>query len=108
MLWFKCSENLDMNQPQWQPSPQQLTLIRRYSRSLEEGEAALFAGAGLSQAAGFVDWKRLLKEVAEDLDLNIDLEPDLVAVAQFHLNSKQNRNFLNQMVIDQFARQAGL
>jgi hypothetical protein len=31
--------------------------IRDYSRKLMDGRAALFAGAGLSRAAGYVDGK---------------------------------------------------
>ncbi len=46
--------------------------IRRYSNSLLEGNAALFAGAGLSIPAGFADWRKLLKEIAQDLGLDVE------------------------------------
>ena len=42
-------------------------LFNEYTRALREDAAALFVGAGLSVGAGFVDWKTLLKEIAEDL-----------------------------------------
>lgn len=74
---------------EWQPSKQQQRFIRDYSKAIESGDAALFAGAGLSRPAGFVDWKGLLKGIAADLELNVDKESDLVAVAQYHLNTKK-------------------
>nr|WP_210273501.1 SIR2 family protein [Rhizobium leguminosarum] len=65
------------------------------------GNAAVFAGAGLSVPAGFVDWRNLLRPLADDLDLDIDRETDLVAVAQFHVNAHgANRHKLHQAVID--------
>ena len=35
-------------------------LIKDYSRAIHEGNAAIFAGAGLSRSSGYVDWKELL------------------------------------------------
>jgi hypothetical protein len=72
-------------------TPEQGTFIRKYSKYLEEGNAALFAGAGLSRAAGFVDWKGLFGEIAGDLGLDVNLEPDRVALAQYDFNHRQNR-----------------
>jgi hypothetical protein len=57
--------------------------VKDHLKELNEDNAAIFAGAGLSVPAGYVDWKRLLRPVAEKLDLNVDYEQDLVAVAQF-------------------------
>jgi hypothetical protein len=36
---------------------------KEYTQALDEGYAALFAGAGLSRPSGFVDWKELLKDI---------------------------------------------
>jgi hypothetical protein len=81
--------------------------IRDYGRCLIERRAALFAGAGLSRSAGFVDWKGLLRGFARDLDLEIDRETDLVALAQYHTNEQQgNRAELNNILIQQFTQQA--
>jgi len=76
--------------------------LKEYSRALREGDAALFVGAGISRAAGYVDWKQLLKEIAEELELDIDRETDLVALAQFHVNRRGGRDRLNQLLIDEF------
>ena len=46
--------------------------LKEYTRALRDGHAALFVGAGVSRAAGYVDWKSLLQEIAEDLELDID------------------------------------
>ncbi len=82
--------------------------IRRYSASLLEGNAALFAGAGLSIPAGFADWRKLLKEIAEDLQLDIEREHDLVAVAQYEVNRKGTRDSLDEAIVRQFNREARL
>nr|VFK10618.1 MAG: hypothetical protein BECKLPF1236A_GA0070988_100411 [Candidatus Kentron sp. LPFa]VFK26697.1 MAG: hypothetical protein BECKLPF1236C_GA0070990_100383 [Candidatus Kentron sp. LPFa] len=73
----------------WKPTREQSQFIKRYAEVLGSGDAALFAGAGLSRAAGYVDWRALLKEIAIDLDPDIDRESDLVALAQYHLNEKR-------------------
>ncbi len=82
--------------------------IRRYSASLLEGNAALFAGAGLSIPAGFADWRKLLKEIAEDLQLDIEREHDLIAVAQYEANRKGTRDSLDEAIVRQFNREARL
>lgn len=78
--------------------------IRDYSRAIKSGNAAVFAGAGLSRPSGFVDWKGLLREIADDLKLNIDRETDLVGIAQFHLNEKKTRSHLNDKLIEEFTK----
>ncbi|KPY89108.1 SIR2 family protein [Pseudomonas syringae pv. tagetis] len=81
-----------------------LRLIDTLSTELEEGNLAIFAGAGFSQGAGFVNWKTLLRPVAEELDLDIDKETDLVALAQYHANSNAtNRSKLDQMLVTEFS-----
>jgi len=80
------------------------TFINKFVKELEEENAAIFAGAGLSVAAGFVSWKTLLAPIAHELGLNIDTETDLVSIAQYHCNEKQNRAGLNQELMEQFSR----
>src|SRR5258708_30320244 len=78
------------------------TFLKEYTRALRDGDAAMFVGAGISRAAGYVDWKQLLKEIAEELELDIDRETDLVALAQFHVNRRGGRGRLNQLPLDEF------
>lgn len=77
--------------------------IDLYLKDLREGNAAIFAGAGLSVSAGFVNWRELLRDIAAELNLNIDRESDFVAIAQYHVNSKgQNRGQLNKVILEEF------
>jgi len=79
-------------------------LVREYSKKIMEGRGALFAGAGLSRDAGFVDWKELLREIADDLELEVDREYDLIALAQYHQNRQRNRDKLNKKLILEFTK----
>lgn len=76
--------------------------IREYSRALVEGYAAIFAGAGLSRASGYVNWKELLKPLASDIGLDINKESDLVAVAQYYKNEHGGRAGINQTILNKF------
>ncbi len=79
--------------------------ITDFLKEIEENNAAVFAGAGLSAASGHVDWKALLKDFADELGLDIDREHDLVALTQFHLNrNANNRHTLNQKIANEFHR----
>ena len=81
-----------------------MRLIDHLSKELAEGNLAVFAGAGFSRAAGFVDWKTLLKPIADDLDLDVEREWDLVTLAQYHANTNAtNRSKLNQMLVTEFS-----
>ena len=75
------------------------------TRELQERNVAIFAGAGLSVASGFVDWKGLLKPLADELRLDVDREHDLVRVAQYHVNHHgSNRNDLTNAILNGFSR----
>src|ERR1043165_2228444 len=78
--------------------------LKDFTTALDEGYAALFAGAGLSRPSGYVDWKELLRGVADDLGLSVDVETDLISLAQFHVNVRQGRTRLNQLVVDEFTK----
>jgi len=83
-------------------------LIRELTKELKEENLAVFVGAGLSAPAGFVSWTELLRPVAEELKLDVDKEiNDLVSLAQYYINENNgNRGRLNQMLIDEFCRDA--
>lgn len=79
--------------------------IRVYAKELEEQNAAIFAGAGLSVGAGFVNWAELLRSTAIELGLDVDLEYDLVSLAQYHVNEAGgNRAKLNRILIEEFSK----
>lgn len=77
--------------------------IDHFVEEIREGNAAVFAGAGLSAASGFVNWRDLVRPLGEGIGLNVDNEHDLIAVAQYYYNQKgRNRNRINQLLIEGF------
>jgi len=84
------------------------TFVREYVAAIHDESAAVFAGAGLSIPAGFVNWKALLRNIARDVGLDVDQETDLVAVAQYHLNEQGSRHKLNQALVSEFSAKATL
>lgn len=78
------------------------SFINDYVEKLREGNATILIGSGLSKAAGFVDWKGLLKDLATELGLRIEDENDLISIAQFHKNFKQNRNRIDEKIVNEF------
>lgn len=81
---------------------EQELFIQRFLGELEEDNVAIFAGAGLSSSTGYVDWKGLLRPLADELNLDIGEEQDLVGVAQFYLN-ENGRNRISQQLMDEIA-----
>lgn len=80
-------------------------IINTLLKELSDDNLAIFAGAGLSSPAGYVSWSELLKPIAEELELDIKKETDLVALAQYHCNLKlNNRGMLNQLLIDELSK----
>ena len=73
---------------------------------LRERNVAVFAGAGMSRRAGYVDWRELLRDIATDVGLDIDQEHDLVSVAQFHVNDKGNAAGITRKILEEFSEQA--
>jgi 8-oxo-dGTP pyrophosphatase MutT (NUDIX family) len=65
-----------------------------FTEQVREGNAGLFIGAGISRAAGFVDWKGLMKPLAEEIGLDIERETDYPQLAELYLQAKANRNIL--------------
>ncbi|MBL4713628.1 MAG: SIR2 family protein [Alcanivorax sp.] len=77
--------------------------LDRFLSELLEHNAAIFAGAGLSIPAGYVNWKSLLKPLADELGIDIEAETDLISLAQFHVNDN-GRHRLNQEILDQLGK----
>lgn len=79
--------------------------IRVYGVAINQGNAAVFGGAGLSRTSGYVNWKELLRDFASDIRLDIDKETDLISVAQYYKNEMGgNRSGLNQEILNQFTK----
>jgi len=76
--------------------------INDYVKDLNEGTASIFAGAGLSIPAGFVNWSELMSEITHDLGLDVGTESDLVSLAQYHVNENQTRSKINRKILEEF------
>lgn len=85
-------------------------LIKELLDAIENRNLAIFAGAGLSIPAGYVNWQQLLKPIADELDLDIEKEANnLVQLAQYHCNVNQsNRGKINQLLVNEFSQSASL
>lgn len=66
---------------------------------MKQGDISVFAGAGLSVASGYVDWKKLLEPISKQLRLNANI--DLTEIAQYYKN-KYERQGLNSLVFNEF------
>jgi len=77
---------------------------REYVKAMQDGTAAVFVGAGLSRPSGFVDWRGLLRELAHDIELDVDKEDDLISLAQYYANTRGGRGGVNQRILDCFSR----
>ena len=78
------------------------TFKKKYTKAIQNGDAAIFAGAGLSIPSGYVNWKELLNNLATEIGLDVEKEPDLIEVAQYYCNEKRNRNEINQTILNKF------
>lgn len=82
--------------------------IDRYVKEIRNNNAAIFAGAGFSKSAGYVDWKYLLKNIAEELGLDVEKEYDLVSLAQYCYNKNGNRSIINDVIYEEFSKEKGI
>lgn len=82
-------------------TPRQRKFIKDFVTEINNGDAAIFAGAGLSASQGFVNWKELLRDLADELELSVDKEHDLISLAQYHSN-KFKRGKINDKIKNAF------
>jgi len=82
------------------------SFIKNYIKALKEKNAVVFAGAGMSVAQGFFEWKKLLKPIADKLGLEIDEEQhDLTALAQFFVDDHGGiRGELDQILVEEYGK----
>jgi len=79
------------------------SFLRDYLKEVQEQNAAIFAGAGLSMGSRAIDWSGLLRDFALELKLDVAKEPDLVLLTQFYLNHVgQNRSSINKKLLEEF------
>ena len=80
-----------------------LSFIKDYSKAILSGKASLFIGSGISRPANYVGWKEILRECAEEINLNVDREEkNLITLAEYYVKSKQ-RTKITSAIRDFFA-----
>ncbi len=87
-------------------SPEVESFIKEFANDLLENNAAIFAGAGMSKSVGYVDWPELLRDIADELGLKVELEHDLISLAQFHVNQLKGPSKLAKKILQEFSEQA--
>lgn len=80
--------------------------IKEFVNDLTENNAAIFAGAGMSKACGYVSWPELLRDIAEELELSVDKEHDLISLAQYHVNERGGKAGITKKILQEFSEQA--
>jgi len=81
--------------------------IEEYSDAIKRGTASVFVGAGVSMDAGYPSWKALLKDIADELDIDLDTEYDLAGVAQWYINhNKKTRTKIAKVIKSAFPPKA--
>lgn len=78
-----------------------IIFLDRIVDEMKRGYLNIFAGAGLSAASGYVDWKTLLEPMSKALGLNLNM--DLTLLAQYYKN-EYTRSELNRAILNEFAK----
>ena len=81
-----------------------IIFLDRIVDEMKRGYLNIFAGAGLSAASGYVDWKTLLEPMSKALGLNLNM--DLTLLAQYYKN-EYTRSELNRAILNEFAKIPG-
>lgn len=82
------------------------SFIKEFVNDIAENNAAIFAGAGMSKAVGYVSWPDLLRDIAQELGLNVDREHDLISLAQYHVNERGGKAGIIKKILREFSEQA--
>ena len=77
--------------------------IKDFTKDIDAGNAAVFAGAGMSKGSGYVDWPELLRDIASEIGLNVDREHDLIGTGRNGLGGNPGHSRIE----DDMARRHG-
>jgi hypothetical protein len=81
-------------------------LVKAYSEAVLQGNAGVFIGAGLSLRAGYPSWRKLVKDMAEEVGLDVERESDLAGVVQYFLNKAgKTRTRLARTITEHFGEE---
>lgn len=82
---------------------QNISYLNHIAEQMKLGYVSVFAGAGLSVASGYVDWRKLLEPICRQMRLNANV--DLTEIAQYYKN-QYGRQGLNDVIFEEFAKVA--
>lgn len=77
--------------------------IADFSKQVGKARAALFIGSGLSRQAEYKGWKDILREPAVAIGLDVDREDDLISLAEYYVNDKKERSFIDDKIYEIFS-----
>ena len=80
--------------------------INEYTEKLKCEKASLFIGSGISRKSGYANWKDILRDCAEEINLNVDKEDDLITLAEFYVKGRQ-RTKIDQTIASFFKDKNG-
>ncbi|APQ11840.1 SIR2 family protein [Pseudomonas oryzihabitans] len=72
--------------------------LKEFPSALTDGTAAIFVGAGVSMAAGYPSWSKLLYEIGEELGVNSSSVHDLAALAQWSIQANGGATRVRQII----------
>lgn len=84
------------------------SFINNYVKQLKNESASLFVGAGLSIGSGGINWNELLKEEAQNIGLDVEIENDLVSVAQYIYNESGTRNTISELIKNKISTEGNI
>lgn len=77
---------------------QRTHFLKEFPKALNDGTAAVFVGAGVSMAAGYPSWSKLLKEIGEELGVDSNDVQDLTALAQWSIRETGGQSRVREVI----------
>lgn len=78
--------------------------LQEFPAALDEGIGAVFVGAGVSMAAGYPSWARLLREIGEEMGVSSRDIQDLAALAQWSIQESGSATRIRNAIKEQIGQ----
>tara|TARA_R110001606_G_scaffold398586_1_gene577997 strand:+ start:1182 stop:2624 length:1443 start_codon:yes stop_codon:yes gene_type:complete len=78
--------------------------LKHFANSLNDGNGAIFVGAGVSMAAGYPSWSKLLEEIGDELGVRSSDIQDLAALAQWSIQETGNSARIKNVIKEQIGK----
>jgi Sir2- and TIR-associating SLOG family/SIR2-like domain len=80
------------------------TFLEDFSAALRDEHGGIFVGAGVSMAAGYPSWSKLLADIGKELGVSSSDVHDLAALAQWHIQHSGNATRVRNVIKAEIAR----